>query len=69
MILGYILYDVGINIIKYSYSGIRGLYYWYYEDDTPEKKREKQLLKEIELLTKKLEIQTKLIQGSSCKML
>jgi len=60
MVLGFILYEVGINIIKISYSGMLGLYNWYYDEDKPEVKREKYLLKEIELLTKKLKIQNKL---------
>jgi len=58
MVLGYLLYeavDVGVNVVKLSYNGIRGIYYWYYGEDYPEVEREKLLIKDIETLTDRLE--------------
>ena len=58
MVLGYLLYeavDVGVNAIKISYNGLRSVYYWYYGEDYPEVQREKLLIKDIEVLSEKLE--------------
>jgi len=58
MVFGYLLYeavDLGVNIVKISYNGMRGAYYWYYNDDYPEVKRELLLIKDIEILNNRLE--------------
>lgn len=44
MVLGFLLYetiDLGVNIIKLTYNGMRGTYYWWYELDYPEVALEK----------------------------
>ena len=44
MVLGYLLYeavDLGINVVKITYNGARGVYYWWYDIDYPEVEREK----------------------------
>lgn len=58
MVLGYLLYetvDLSVNVIKLGYNGIRGVYYWWYNEDYPEVEREKLLIKDIEVLTERLE--------------
>lgn len=58
MVLGYLLYeavDLSVNVVKISYNGIRGIYYWWYNEDYPEVEREKLLIKDIEVLTERLE--------------
>jgi len=58
MVLGYLLYetvDLSVNVIKLGYNGIRGVYYWWYNEDYPEVEREKLLIKGIEVLTERLE--------------
>jgi len=58
MVLGYLLYeavDLSVNVIKLGYNGIRGVYYWWYDEDYPEVEREKLLIKDIEVLTERLE--------------
>ena len=58
MVLGYFLYeavDLGVNVVKISYNGLRGIYYWYYGEDYPEVVREKILIKDIEVLNSRLE--------------
>ena len=56
--MGYLLYetvDLSVNVIKLGYNGIRGVYYWWYNEDYPEVEREKLLIKDIEVLTERLE--------------
>ena len=58
MVLGYLLYeavDLGVNVVKLGYNGLRGIYYWYYDEDYPEVVREKLLIKDIGILTHKIE--------------
>ena len=58
MVLGYLLYeavDLSVNVVKLGYNGIRGVYYWWYNEDYPEVEREKLLIKDIEVLTERLE--------------
>ncbi len=58
MVLGYLLYeavDLSVNVVKLGYNGIRGVYYWWYDEDYPEVEREKLLIKDIEVLTERLE--------------
>ena len=58
MVLGYLLYeavDLGVNVVKLTYSGARGVYYWWYAMDYPEVEREKRALEDMELLTKRIE--------------
>ena len=58
MVLGYLLYeavDLSVNVIKLGFNGIRGVYYWWYDEDYPEVEREKLLIKDIEVLTERLE--------------
>ena len=57
MVLGYLLYeavDLGINVLKLTYNGVRGTYYWWYDIDYPEVAREKRALEDVEKLTKQL---------------
>jgi len=47
MVLGYLLYeavDLGVNVVKITYNGARGVYYWWYEADYPEVEREKRAI-------------------------
>jgi hypothetical protein len=58
MVLGFLLYetiDLGVNVIKLTYNGIRGTYYWWYELDYPEVALEKKAIEDVEKLTHKLE--------------
>ena len=55
MVLGLILYetvDVIYNVSKIGYNSVRGIYYWYYNEETPETK----LLEEKEQYIQDLEI-------------
>jgi len=57
MVLGYLLYeavDLGVNVVKITYNGARGVYYWWYEADYPEVEREKRALVDMEILTKRI---------------
>uniref|UniRef100_A0A6C0C5Z3 Uncharacterized protein n=1 Tax=viral metagenome TaxID=1070528 RepID=A0A6C0C5Z3_9ZZZZ len=39
MVLGYLLYevvDLGVNVVKITYNGVCGAYYWWYSTDSPE---------------------------------
>ncbi len=57
MVLGYLLYeavDLGINVVKITYNGARGVYYWWYDTDYPEVEREKRTIVDIEILTKRI---------------
>ena len=58
MVLGYLLYeavDLGVNVVKITYNGARGVYYWWYDTDYPEVEREKQSIADMEILTKRRE--------------
>jgi hypothetical protein len=58
MVLGYLLYetvDLGINVVKITYNGARGIYYWWYGTDYPEVEREKLAIEDMEILTKRIE--------------
>ena len=58
MVLGFLLYetiDLGVNVIKLTYNGIRVTYYWWYELDYPEVALEKKAIEDVEKLTHKLE--------------
>ena len=58
MVLGYLLYeavDLGVNVVKITYNGARGVYYWWYDTDYPEVEREKQAIADMEILTKRIE--------------
>ena len=47
MVLGYLLYeavDLGVNVVKLTYNGARGVYYWWYAMDYPEVEMEKRAL-------------------------
>jgi hypothetical protein len=57
MVLGYLLYeavDLGVNVVKITYNGARGVYYWWYEADYPEVEREKLVIKDMEVLTQRI---------------
>ena len=57
MVLGYLLYeavDLGVNVVKITYNGARGVYYWWYEADYPEVEREKRTIVDMEILTKRI---------------
>ncbi len=57
MVLGYLLYeavDLGINVVKITYNGARGVYYWWYDTDYPEVEREKLAIKDMEILTQRI---------------
>ena len=57
MVLGYLLYeavDLGVNVVKITYNGARGIYYWWYDTDYPEVEREKLAIKDMEILTKRI---------------
>ena len=57
MVLGYLLYeavDLGVNVVKISYNGARGIYYWWYDTDYPEVEREKLAIKDMEILTQRI---------------
>ena len=57
MVLGYLLYeavDLGINVVKITYNGARGVYYWWYDADYPEVEREKRTIVDMEILTKRI---------------
>jgi hypothetical protein len=57
MVLGYLLYeavDLGVNVVKITYNGARGAYYWWYNTDYPEVEREKLVIKDMEVLTKRI---------------
>lgn len=65
MVLGFLLYetiDLGVNIIKLTYNGMRGTYYWWYELDYPEVALEKKAIEDVEKLTHKLEDIEKLLK-------
>ena len=50
MVLGYLLYeavDLGVNVVKLTYNGARGVYYWWYGMDYPEVEREKRKIRKI----------------------
>tara|TARA_Y100001933_G_C18879395_1_gene513382 strand:+ start:612 stop:869 length:258 start_codon:yes stop_codon:yes gene_type:complete len=58
MVLGYLLYetvDLGVHAIKLTYNGVRGIYYWWYNEDYPEVAREKRTIDDVEKLIKKIE--------------
>ena len=58
MVLGYLLYeavDLGIHAIKLTYNGVRGTYYWWYNEDYPEVVQEKRKIADIEKLIAKIE--------------
>ena len=55
MVLGYLLYetvDLGINVVKITYNGARGIYYWWYGTDYPEVEREKLAIEDMEIFNK-----------------
>ena len=57
MVLGFILYetvDLGVNVVKITYNGARGIYYWWYDTDYPEVEREKLAIKDMEILTQRI---------------
>ena len=57
MVLGYLLYevvDLGVNAVKITYNGARGIYYWWYDTDYPEVEREKLAIKDMEILTQRI---------------
>ncbi len=57
MVLGYLLYeavDLGVNVVKITYNGARGIYYWWYDTDYPEVEREKLAIKDMEILTQRI---------------
>ena len=57
MVLGYLLYeavDLGVNVVKITYNGARGVYYWWYDTDYPEVEREKLAIKDMEILTQRI---------------
>jgi hypothetical protein len=65
MVLGYLLYetvDLGVNAIKLTYNGVRGVYYWWYDEDYPEVFREKHALDDVEKLIKKIDKLEKLLE-------
>ena len=69
MVFGYLLYeavDLGVNIVKISYNGIRGIYYWYCNEDYPEVKRGQLLIKDIELLNTRLEKLEHKLESNNC---
>jgi hypothetical protein len=58
MVLGYLLYeavDLGVNVLKITYNGARGTYYWWYGTDYPEVELEKDSIKTMEILMKRIE--------------
>ena len=58
MVLGFLLYetvDLGVNVVKLTYNGARGIYYWYYAMDYTEVEREKRDIEDVEILTKRIE--------------
>jgi|TARA_R110002012_G_scaffold33311_1_gene97718 hypothetical protein len=58
MVLGYLLYeavDLGVNVVKLTYNGVRGTYYWWYREDYPEVAQEKRKIEDIEKLIAKVE--------------
>jgi hypothetical protein len=58
MVLGYLLYeavDLGVNVVKLTYNGVRGTYYWWYNEDYPEVTQEKRKIDDIEKLIAKVE--------------
>ncbi len=66
MVLGVILYetvDLGISAIKLTYRGLRASYYWWYDMEYPEVKRENRKIKDMEELTKKLERLEKILEN------
>ena len=68
MVLGYLLYDavdLGVNVIKLTYNGARGVYYWYYAMDYPEVEREKRAIEDMEILTKRIEELEKTLKEKS----
>jgi len=57
MVLGYLLYeavDLGVNVVKITYNGARGVYHWWYATDYPEVEREKLVIKDMEELTQRI---------------
>ena len=57
MVLGFILYetvDLGVNVVKIGYNSVRGIYYWWYDMDYPEVEREKQAIKDMEILAQRI---------------
>ena len=68
MVLGFLLYetiDLGVNVIKLTYNGIRGTYYWWYELDYPEVALEKKAIEDVEKLTHKLEDIEKILKKNN----
>ena len=69
MVFGYLLYeaiDLGVNVVKISYNGIKYVYYWYCNEDYPEVKREQILIKDIALLNTRLEKLEQKLESNSC---
>ena len=65
MVLGYLLYeavDVATNVVKITYNGARGAYYWWYGMEYPEVQREIQAIEDVEELNKRLERLEKLLK-------
>jgi len=68
MVLGYLLYetvDLGVNVVKITYNGVRGFYYWWYDTDYPEVEREKRAIEDMEILTKRIEELEKTLKGKT----
>ena len=58
MVLGFIFYevvDLGVNIAKVAYNGVRGTYYWWYSMDYPEVERENRAIQDMEKLIQRIE--------------
>ena len=69
MVLGIILYegvDLAYNVVKLGYNGVSGVYNWWYQVEEHEKEKNdnenKELIKQLKLLKKKVEELENIIQ-------
>jgi len=69
MVLGIILYegvDLAYNVVKLGYSGVTGVYNWWYQVEQLEKEEShnetKELIKQLKLLNNKVEELENIIQ-------
>ena len=63
--LGFILYetvDLGVNMLKLTYKGARGAYYWWYDLEYPEVVESQRKEETMEALIKKIDNLEKIIK-------
>jgi hypothetical protein len=66
--LGFILYetvDLGVNMLKLTYKGTRGAYYWWYGMEYPEVLELQKKEESMEVLIKKIDDLEKIIKKNN----